>query len=110
MARAPAYRSKVLCDSARGRSCTLLIPGICNGSPETTVLCHLPSVTHGMGYKSDDYWAVFGCSCCHDVIDGRVPYDWRPGEQEETYLQALHATFRQWLEDDVMVVQGGRFA
>ncbi len=110
MARSPAYRAKVLCDSARGRCCTLLIPGICNANPETTVLCHLPSITHGMGYKSDDYWAVFGCSNCHDVIDGRAPYEWRPGELEETYLQALHATYRQWLEDGSMSVKGGRFA
>ncbi|HIE0017527.1 DUF1364 family protein [Serratia marcescens] len=98
MRRSPAYRSKTLRDSARGRCCTL----ICSGNPETTVLCHLPSNIHGMGYKSDDYWAVFGCSGCHDVIDGRKPYDWRPGELEETYLHALHQTLRIWFDMEML--------
>lgn len=107
MQKSPAYRSKALRDSARGRCCTLQIPGICNGNPETTVLCHLPSSTHGMGYKSDDYWAVFGCSSCHDVIDGRIPYDWRPGELEQTYLQALHHTLRIWFDVVLIIIYQG---
>ncbi|MCW6608452.1 DUF1364 domain-containing protein [Yersinia ruckeri] len=105
MSKSPAFRSKALRDSARGQCCTLQIPGICNGNPETTVLCHLPSSTHGMGYKSDDYWAVFGCSDCHDVLDGRVPYEWQPGELEEAILLALHATLRVWLADELVVVK-----
>ncbi|QKJ87425.1 DUF1364 domain-containing protein [Paramixta manurensis] len=108
--KAPALRSKYLTDSARGRQCTLQIPGICNFNRETVVLCHLPSLTHGMAYKSDDFWAVFGCSDCHDVIDGRTPYDWRPGEREEIYLQALHATQRVWFEEELLTAKGGRFA
>ncbi|WP_261462338.1 DUF1364 domain-containing protein [Serratia proteamaculans] len=94
MRKSPAFRSKALRDSARGQCCTLQIPGICNGNPETTVLCHLPSSTHGMGYKSDDYWAVFGCSSCHDVIDGRVVYDWYKQEKEAIMLSALHDTYK----------------
>ncbi|WP_261095129.1 DUF1364 domain-containing protein [Serratia quinivorans] len=96
MQKSPAFRSKALRDSARGQSCTLQIPGICNGNPETTVLCHLPSQTHGMGYKGDDFWAVFGCSDCHDVIDGRVVYDWYKQEKEAIILSALHDTFKIW--------------
>ncbi|ACT07072.1 protein of unknown function DUF1364 [Dickeya chrysanthemi Ech1591] len=68
----------MLHESAYGQVCTLQIPGICNGNPETTVLCHLPP-THGMGYKGDDFRAVYSCSFCHDVIDRRVPYDWGAG-------------------------------
>ena len=56
--------------SARGEECTLQIYPYCNGNPETVVLCHLPSDS-GMGQKSPDWWAVYGCSSCHDVIDGR---------------------------------------
>ncbi|MGP2961894.1 MULTISPECIES: DUF1364 domain-containing protein [Serratia] len=106
MRKSPAFRSKTLRDSARGRCCTLQIPGICNGNPETTVLCHLPSSTHGMGYKSDDYWAVFGCSSCHDVIDGRVPYDWRPGEKEENILLAFHETLKIWFDACLILIHG----
>lgn len=47
--KSPAFRSKALRDSARGQCCTLQIPGICNSNPETTVLCHLPSLTHAWG-------------------------------------------------------------
>ncbi|WP_317177187.1 DUF1364 domain-containing protein [Pectobacterium sp. HCp5_1] len=110
MRKSPAYRSKSLRDSARGQVCTLQISGICNFNRETTVLCHLPSLTHGMAYKSDDFYAVFGCSACHDVIDGRMPYDWRPGEKEETYLAALHATWRTWFEGELLAEKGGKFA
>ncbi|QRN32627.1 nuclease domain-containing protein [Pectobacterium brasiliense] len=95
--KSPAFRSKVLRESARGQACTLQISGICNANPETTVLCHLPSPTHGMGYKGDDFWAVYGCSSCHDVIDGRVQYDWRAGEEENTILVALYETFKFWI-------------
>ena len=57
-------------DSARGEECTLRIHPYCNGNPETTVLCHLPSGS-GMGQKSPDWFAVYGCSSCHDIIDRR---------------------------------------
>lgn len=61
-------------DSARGEECTLRIYPYCNGDPETTVLCHLPSGS-GMGQKSPDWFAVYGCSSCHDVIDYRIKHD-----------------------------------
>lgn len=102
--KSPTFRSKALRDSARSQCCTLQVPGICNGNPETTVLCHLPSSTHGMGYKSDDFWAVFGCNCCHDVIDGRVPYDWRTGEKDEILLQAIHDTQKVWINEGLIGV------
>lgn len=102
--KSPTFRSKALRDSARSQCCTLQVPGICNGNPETTVLCHLPSSTHGMGYKSDDYWAVFGCSDCHDVLDGRVPYDWKAGEKDEILLQVIHDTQKVWINEGLIGV------
>lgn len=61
--------------SAKGEPCTLLIPGICNGDPATTVLCHSNRLEDGkgMGLKAPDTAAAFGCSACHDVLDGRRP-------------------------------------
>lgn len=58
--------------AAKGEQCTLNIAGVCNYNPETVVFCHFPSETHGMGLKSDDLSGGFGCSSCHDVIDGRL--------------------------------------
>ncbi|QUI37537.2 DUF1364 domain-containing protein [Pectobacterium versatile] len=76
------------------------ISGICNGNPETTVLCHLPSPTHGMGYKGDDFWAVYGCSSCHDVIDGRVSYDWRAGGERRSFASG----FVFYIEDYFLII------
>ena len=55
--------------SARGEDCQIRIDGICNFNTETTVLCHLNG--GGAGMKHNDIHAAYGCSCCHDVIDGR---------------------------------------
>lgn len=61
--------------AARGQDCTLQILGVCNGQPETVVLCHSNSLADGkgMGLKAPDTAACFGCSSCHDVLDGRRP-------------------------------------
>jgi len=55
--------------SAKGEECQIRIPEICNFNPETTVLCHLNG--GGGGMKNPDWMASYGCSDCHDVVDGR---------------------------------------
>ena len=63
--------------SARGETCTFQIPGVCNHDPETVVLCHAPHPDKGMGKKGPDSWAAYGCSACHDEMDGRTDkYHW----------------------------------
>ena len=57
--------------AARGEECTLNIAGVCSFDPETVVLCHFPSDSHGIGFKSPDVSAGFGCAKCHDALDGR---------------------------------------
>jgi len=61
--------------SARGEDCSLRIPGVCNFDPATTVFCHAPCVDKGMGYKSPSWWGSYGCSSCHDYIDGRGKFN-----------------------------------
>ncbi|WP_339450364.1 nuclease domain-containing protein [Pseudomonas sp. EA_5y_Pfl2_R50] len=70
--------SKKLRNSAQGQDCTVCMPGTCNHNPETTVLAHLPCGQKGMGMKGFDTVAVYACSACHDVIDGRAAgeVDW----------------------------------
>ncbi|KAA3668078.1 DUF1364 domain-containing protein [Pectobacterium carotovorum] len=87
----------MLREAARGQVYALQIPDIRNGNSETVALCHLPSATHGMRYKRDDFWAICICLSCHDVIGGRVPYDWRVGGEEEVLLQVLYLTIKQLL-------------
>jgi hypothetical protein len=61
--------------AARGEDCTVMIAGVCNRDPATTVLCHSNRLADGkgMGLKAPDTEACFGCSACHDVLDGRRP-------------------------------------
>jgi hypothetical protein len=59
-------------DLAKGRDCLIRIPGECLRSPETVVLCHYRmSGLSGMGLKSPDWCAAYGCARCHDIVDGR---------------------------------------
>lgn len=57
-------------DEARGRTCQVRIPGVCNHNTDTVVLAHLNGA--GMGRKHPDWMGAWCCSACHDVIDGRV--------------------------------------
>ena len=91
-------RSQKLRDSANGEECFFQIPGVCSFDPEKTVLCHLPFETHGMGQKACDVSAAFGDDSCHSIIDGRVPYDWKPGEKEYLMRRAMVRTWRRWIE------------
>ena len=82
-------RSTPIRNAARGRDCTLRL-AVCNFDPDTTVLCHSNFLADGkgMGLKAPDTAAAFGCSACHDVLDGRRP---RPAGLS---LAGLEATFR----------------
>lgn len=86
---------KKLRDSARGEECTLRIHPYCNGNPETVVLCHLPSGS-GMGQKSPDWFAVYGCSSCHDIIDGRRDTDISVIHASAIKEAQQSALFRTW--------------
>lgn len=59
--------------SAKGEECQFRIPGVCNRNPETTVFCHEPNGS-GLGMKWPDTEGGYGCSACHDEIDGRTRY------------------------------------
>lgn len=100
-----AVRSKTLRDSARGMKCTLRIKGVCNGDPETTVLCHLPGPIKRT--KSTDLACVaYGCSACHDVLDGRV-WDGDFLDKEEWYMRrAQTLTLAQMQRAGLIEVKG----
>lgn len=61
-------------ESARGEACQIRIPGVCNGDPATTVWCHANGTAagKGLGQKSHDLLGAYGCSACHDFVDGRT--------------------------------------
>lgn len=91
--------------AARGRDCTLMIPGVCNRDPATTVLCHSNRLADGkgMGLKAPDSAACFGCSDCHDVLDGRRPLPgWMTRQQlEDTFDRATAITQEQLKQEGI---------
>lgn len=74
---------------ARGQKCTIRIPHVCNHNPDTTVFCHLSGVRfgHGIGNKVADIFGAFGCSSCHDLVDGRSSNIYKYTKQE---LKLMH--------------------
>ncbi|MFN1146814.1 DUF1364 domain-containing protein [Serratia liquefaciens] len=76
-----------LTNEARGRDCQIRIPSICNFNPETTVLAHYRLAgTCGGAMKPDDEQGAWGCSACHDAIDGRTKTEYTRDE-----LRLMHA-------------------
>ena len=93
--------STKLRNSAKGQPCMFQIPGICQPNNETVCLCHLPSDIKGMGNKSDDFHAAFGCYSCHQAIDLH-----RLSREDELYfsMRALQRTMRNWVSRGLVVV------
>jgi hypothetical protein len=91
--------------SARGKMCALQIYPHCNNNKDTVVLCHLSSSFSGISMKSKDFFAVYGCSSCHDVIDGRVKTQLSKEEILRCQLRALERTWNQMIEDGLISYQ-----
>ena len=80
--------------SAKGENCALRIPGVCNGDCSTTVLCHAPYPGRG-GMRDHDFFAAYGCSDCHDLIDSRAASKiWHRinDTPESAWLRGIHET------------------
>jgi hypothetical protein len=90
--------------SAKGQMCTLQIAPHCNANPETVVLCHIGTVSRGVGMKSDDYFAVYGCSSCHDVIDGRKKTSLPKEEILRCKLRALERTWSRLISQGLIKI------
>lgn len=80
--------------SAQGETCTIRVPGHCNGNPETTVLAHLNGVRfgHGTGHKVSDIHGAYACSDCHDVVDGRQRSTYSALERKVMHLDGVIET------------------
>jgi len=93
--------SAKLRNSARGQHCQFCIAGVCDYDPETVVLCHAPSEVKGMGNKSDDWFAAFGCHACHEALD----HHRLPREEEQFYwLRALQRTWSIWISSGLITL------
>ena len=93
------HQSKKLRDSARGQDCLIRSPK-CNGDPETTVLCHLGG--GGMATKQSDYKAAFGCSSCHDLVDGRTGHEYSPHFVTQIHQEGALRTLDYWYDNGIL--------
>ena len=87
--------------SARGEDCTMLL-GECS-SNDTVVLCHIGK-SRGMGIKCSDHFAVYACSNCHDVMDGRKPALYGHEMVEGAKMYALERTQQKLIEKGLLVI------
>lgn len=89
---------------ARGRECTVRIPGYCNGNPETSVLAHYRLAgTCGTGCKPDDTQAAIACNCCHDLIDGRKKTtDYTYDELRLMHAEGVLRTLAIWKKEGLV--------
>lgn len=88
-------------ESAKGKNCTVQIPGVCNMRSETVVLAHLRIFGFGgMGFKPNDIHGVYACSDCHDVIDSRRKYSF---DFCGCLLRALMRTHEIMLKEGLLV-------
>lgn len=96
--------------AAKGQPCTLRLP-TCYPGPdnEQVQLCHLRMLGGGgTGLKPHDSEAVFACTHCHDILDGRarlIPelaheFTW------ERILRALVLTLRAQRAAGVLIYKG----
>jgi len=88
-------------NSAKGKQCTLRL-GNCS-SPETVVLAHIGK-NRGWAIKCADYFAVYACSNCHDVIDGRQKPMFDMNLEKEK-LRALEETLPIFFEEGLMCLK-----
>lgn len=91
-------------EHAKGQPCCLQLFPYCEDNPETTVLAHINSAGKGMGIKSPDWYGVFSCRSCHDLIDNRMKHDIPKEELKDCILRGLYRTWSILIEDGVIEV------
>jgi hypothetical protein len=89
-----------LTESARGETCTVRLPSVCNHNPETVVLAHISGVRfgHGMGKKTSDIHGAYACSACHDVLDGRTYTNISKDFRKMAHLEGVIETQMRMIE------------
>ena len=102
----PRVTSKAILESARGESCLLQINGVCNDNNETVVACH--SNWHedggGIGKKSQDIYISYGCSACHDWLDGRSKGS--DEDKRDAFHRGMKRTWARMIEKGIITIKG----
>lgn len=78
---------------AKGRECTVRLPGICDGGTETVVLAHYRMAgLNGVGQKPDDIFGAWACSSCHDACDFRIKTSYSRDELRLAHAEGVMRT------------------
>lgn len=94
---------------AKGKPCMIRLVGICNRDDATTVLCHERVIDlSGAGLKAPDFFAAWGCSSCHDVVDGRVESGLTYDQRRLALSDGVRATQLCLLNAGIISVKGAR--
>ena len=96
---------KSIRESAKGEQCTLNIAGVCNYDTQTVVLCHFPSEEHGIGHKSPDWCAGYGCFACHNAIDGRTKAGLTDEERQYYMRRSMVRTWARLIEKGIIFIK-----
>lgn len=106
MEKRKPYRNKKILRAAEGEKCLIQSP-YCNSDPSTTVACHSNELDDGKGIaqKADDCFVAFGCSACHDFVDGRIQGPDRypdKGQRQEYLDRGIKRTIRKLIDLGVL--------
>ena len=88
--------------SARGKACTVRIPGVCRIVPEnnTTVLAHLNGA--GMAKKHHNIHAAYCCYECHAFLDGGYIGKFSRAERDLYHLDGVIRTQIIMIEEGIL--------
>lgn len=98
-------RSRKIMESAKGEVCQLRLSGICNSDTSTTVFAHAPSQFKAMSLKGNDFWGMYACSNCHDVIDGRVASTCTNKYLELSCYSAIEMTIFKLIKKGIITIK-----
>lgn len=86
---------------AQGKYCLIRVPGFCVS--HDACLCHVRLIgISGIGHKATDLLAAFGCTPCHDVVDGRVRSSFTFDQRRQLLLEGMARTQAQWVEREIV--------
>lgn len=88
-----------LTKAARGRDCTIRLPG-CPNNTETTVLAHYRLAgTCGTSMKPNDLQGAWADCYCHDRVDGRAKCDLSRDELRLYHAEGVMRTQDQLIRE-----------
>jgi hypothetical protein len=88
---------------AKDKPCLIRVPGVCCGDPARVCLCHVRlSGVSGIGLKSSDLLAAFGCDACHKVVDGQVLSEWDYPTRRLMLLEGMVRTQAYLIEAEMV--------